>query len=61
MHVRNGVYTILMSNSLSMIEWRIEKHSIKNIAGKLAKTFGSLTEAQIAELLKVIETAYESH
>jgi hypothetical protein len=31
-----------------MVEWGIEKHSIKNLIGKMAKTFGSLTEAQVA-------------
>jgi hypothetical protein len=43
-----------------MVECGIEKHNIKNLVGKLAKTFGSLTESQVAELLKVIETGYEN-
>ena len=44
-----------------MIDWGIEKHSVKNLIAKMAKTFASLTEAQVAELLKVIETAFENH
>lgn len=59
-HVRNGVYSALLSNSLTMVECAIEKHHIKNLIGKLAKTFCSLSEAQVAELLKVIESAYEN-
>lgn len=59
-HVRNGVYSALLSNSLTMVECAIEKHHIKNLIGKLAKTFSSLSEAQVAELLKVIESAYEN-
>jgi hypothetical protein len=43
-----------------MVESGLEKHHIKNLIGKLAKTFASLSEAQVAELLKVIETAYEN-
>lgn len=43
-----------------MVECGIEKHNIKNLIGKLAKTYGSLSEAQVAELLKVVETAYEN-
>lgn len=41
-----------------MVNFGLEKHSIKNLVGKIAKTFGLLKEAQVAELLKVIETAY---
>lgn len=59
-HVRNGVYSALLSNSLTMVECAIEKHHVKNLIGKLAKTFGSLSEAQVAELLKVIESAHEN-
>lgn len=59
-HVRNGVYSALLSSSLTMVECAIEKHHIKNLIGKLAKTFSSLSEAQVAELLKVIESAYEN-
>jgi len=47
-HLRNGVYTTLLSNSLAMVEWGLEKHSIKNLIGKLAKTYASLTEVQVA-------------
>lgn len=59
-HTRSGVYSALLSNSLTMVDCGLEKHNIKNLIGKLAKTFGSLTESQVAELLKVIETAYEN-
>lgn len=59
-HTRSGVYSTLLSNSLTMVECGIEKHNIKNLIGKLAKTYGSLSEAQVAELLKVVETAYEN-
>ena len=52
------MYSVLLSNSLTMVDCGLEKHNIKNLIGKLAKTFGSLTEGQVAELLKVIETAY---
>lgn len=31
-----------------MVEWGLEKHSIKNLIGKLAKTYASLTEVQVA-------------
>ena len=41
-----------------MVDWGIEKQSIKNLIGKMAKTFGSLTEGQVAELLRVVEAAY---
>ena len=44
-----------------MIDWGIEKHSIKNLVAKMAKTFATLSETQIAEMLKMIETAYENH
>lgn len=57
-HTRSGVYSVLLSNSLTMVDCGLEKHNVKNLIGKLAKTFGSLSEAQVAELLKVIETAH---
>jgi hypothetical protein len=44
-----------------MIDWGIDKYSVKNCVGKMAKTFGSLTEAQISELLRLTEAAYEGH
>jgi hypothetical protein len=47
-YLRNVVYTTLLSSALSMVDWDIEKHSTKNLVGKMAKTFASLTEAQIA-------------
>jgi hypothetical protein len=57
-HTRSGVYSALLSNSLTMVDCGLEKHNVKNLIGKLAKTFASLTEAQVAELLKVIESAH---
>lgn len=47
-HTRSGVYSALLSNSLTMVDCGLEKHNIKNLIGKLAKTFGSLTESQVA-------------
>lgn len=58
--MRNGVYSTLLSNSLTMIDCGLEKYAIRNLIAKLAKSYGGLTEVQISELLKVIETGYES-
>lgn len=43
-----------MNNALNMIDCGIEKHNVKNLIGKVAKTFQSLAESQIAELIKII-------
>lgn len=42
-HMKNGVYSTLLSNSHTMIDCGIEKHHNKNLIGKVAKGFGGLT------------------
>jgi hypothetical protein len=57
MHVRNNVFSALVSNSLNMIGSGIDKYIAKNTVAKIAKSFG-LSDNQVGDLLKFVESGY---
>jgi hypothetical protein len=59
-HLRNNVFSALVSNSLNMIGCGIDKYTTKNTVAKMSKSFG-LADSQTGDLLKFIETGYEKY
>jgi hypothetical protein len=53
MHLKNNVFSALVSNSLNMIGSGIDKYIAKNTVAKIAKSFG-LGDNQVGDLLKFI-------
>lgn len=60
MHLKNNVFSALVSSSLNMIGCGIDKYTIKNTIAKMAKSFG-LAENQTGDLLKFIEAGFEKY
>ena len=54
------MFSTLVSNSLNLIGCGIDKYVAKNAVAKMAKAFG-LTDNQVTDLLKFIETGYEKY
>lgn len=57
MHLKNSVFSSLVSNSLSMIGCGVDKYITKNMVAKIAKSFG-LLDKQVNDLLKFIESGH---
>lgn len=57
MHLKNNVFSSLVSNSLSMIGCGVDKYITKNMVAKMAKSFG-LADKQVNDLLKFIESGH---
>ena len=60
MHLKNNVFSTLVSNSLNMIGCGIDKYGAKNTVAKMGKAFG-LADGQVSDLLKFIETGYDKY
>lgn len=60
MHLKNNVFSTLVSNSLNLIGCGVDKYVAKNNVAKMAKAFG-LADNQVGDLLKFIETGYEKY
>lgn len=60
MHLKNNVFSALVSSSLNMMSCGIDKYTTKNTVAKIAKSFG-LADNQTGDLLKFIESGYDKY
>lgn len=59
LHEKNSVYSTLLTCANNMVQFGIEKQTIKNFVAKAAKSF-PLGELQVTEILKFVENQHHS-